>query len=54
MTPQLKEKIEEEIVKMANKALRTICIGYKEINGDEGKEIIPKINKLTVLDRLYY
>ena len=38
MTPQLKQKIEDEIVAMANKALRTICIGYKEVNGDEGSQ----------------
>lgn len=37
MTPDLKATIEDEIVKMANKALRTICIGYKEIDGGEGK-----------------
>jgi len=37
MTPELKSHIEDEIVKMADQALRTICIAYKEINGDEGK-----------------
>lgn len=44
MTPELKEKIEDEIVKMANQALRTICIGYKEINGDEGKPLLMNTN----------
>jgi len=38
MTEELKEKIEEEITNMANKALRTICIAFKELNGDEDCE----------------
>lgn len=37
MTETIKQKIEDEITAMANKALRTICIGYKEVKGDEGK-----------------
>jgi len=35
MTPALKEKIEDEINKMATQALRTICIGYKDVRGGE-------------------
>jgi len=43
MTPELKQRIEDEIVAMANKALRTICIGYKEFNGDE--DLVTKDDK---------
>jgi len=43
MTADLKQRIEEEIVGMANKSLRTICIGYKEFNGDE--DLVTKDDK---------
>jgi Ca2+ transporting ATPase len=35
MTEVLKRKIEDEINGMASKALRTLCVAYKEINGNE-------------------
>jgi len=35
MTEALKRKIDDEITGMANKALRTICIAYKEVTGNE-------------------
>ena len=35
ITETMRQKIEDEINAMANKALRTLCIGYKEITGDE-------------------
>lgn len=44
MTQELKKNIEDEIEKMATQALRTICIGYKEINDDEGKTKIENPN----------
>jgi len=33
----MRRKIDDEITKMATMALRTICVAYKEITGDEGK-----------------
>jgi len=36
MTGTMKQQIENEIENMAKKALRTICIAYKEVSGDEG------------------
>ena len=38
MTEDLKNHIEEEIHKMADQALRTICIAYKEFTGNEDLE----------------
>eukprot|EP01017_Pseudomicrothorax_dubius_P024496 TRINITY_DN2602_c0_g4_i1.p1 TRINITY_DN2602_c0_g4~~TRINITY_DN2602_c0_g4_i1.p1 ORF type:complete len:1110 (-),score=290.43 TRINITY_DN2602_c0_g4_i1:194-3523(-) len=35
ITPELKQKMEEGIEHMANQALRTICIAYREIAGNE-------------------
>jgi len=35
MTESLSEQINNEITNMANQALRTLCIAYKEINGNE-------------------
>jgi len=35
ITETIKKQIESEIENMATKALRTICIAYKEISGDE-------------------
>jgi len=43
ITTTMREKIEDEITAMANKALRTICIGYKEITGDE--DLVTKDDK---------
>ena len=37
LTSSLKQVIEEQIEAMSDQALRTICIAYKEIHGDEGK-----------------
>jgi len=35
ITETMKQQFENEIESMAKKALRTICVAYKEINGDE-------------------
>ena len=35
LTPNMKQSIEKEIELMANQALRTMCIAYKEIEGTE-------------------
>ena len=37
ITEEMRKKIDDEITKMANMALRTICVAYKEITGKEGK-----------------
>ena len=50
MTIELKAKIEDEIVNMASQALRTICIGYKEVNGDEGTTSIDYPNLVISID----
>ena len=35
ITPELRGIMEDAIYNMANRALRTICVGYKEFYGDE-------------------
>jgi Ca2+ transporting ATPase len=44
LTEDLKSQIEHEINKMADQALRTICFGYKEIDGDEDLEAADEHN----------
>jgi len=38
LTEDLKAHIEEEIIKLADQALRTICIAYKDVTGNEDFE----------------
>ncbi len=44
MDEELRSHIEDEIHSMADQALRTICIAYKEYQGDEGNHFCHKIN----------
>ena len=59
MTASLKQMIEDQIEAMADQALRTIGIAYKEIEGNEGKtplsliKFIPLKISLQKMTRTY-